>query len=64
MSGRNSTVLADVAAELKSRLDEAELEPMPANITAVLFEVYKAETAEPRVAAAKLNAAPPRPALK
>ncbi|MDO9381558.1 MAG: hypothetical protein Q7T86_01720 [Hyphomicrobiaceae bacterium] len=64
MSGRNSTVLDHVAAELKARFDEAEHEPMPANITAVLFEVYKAETAEPNVPTAELNAAGPRAGVK
>ena len=60
MNGRKSTVLEDVAAELKARLDEAEHGPMPAKITAVLFEVYKAETAEPMAPTDKLNMARPK----
>ena len=44
MNGGKSTVLDDVAAESEARLDEADHAPMPEKITAVLFEVYKAET--------------------
>ena len=64
MTGKKSTVLDDVAAELKARLDEAEHEPMPAKITAVLFEVFKAETAKPNAPPAELNIPLPRPEVK